>query len=80
MSIEIRERPRCCRNIIKNGLRPHLDSKGQWDGHGVQPDGEEVFQIGGMRAQMRKMIQEGYWEDLAGDLAKRGTASRIGGP
>ena len=52
-----------------------------WDGHfALNADSSEVSLNHTMRTEMRKMIQEGYWQNLAGDSAKRGTASRIGSP
>lgn len=57
-----KERPKCRKQIIKHNLVPYPDPDA-WDGiQAFRDDGEPTFLSDGMRAQMRKMIVEGYWK------------------
>jgi hypothetical protein len=58
-----KERPRCRKVIIENGLRPHLVN-GKWDHRFcLCPDGSEAYMSIGLRKQMRRMIEDGYWRE-----------------
>lgn len=61
VSCSPKERPRCRKAIIKANLVPYPHPEA-WDGCWAFDDnGENVMLSDGMRAQMRKMIVEGYW-------------------
>ena len=66
---EIRERPLCRKAILRLGLRPNLDARGEWDGR-TALRGTELLRItDGMKKQMRLMVAEGRWGEVK--LAKR---------
>lgn len=56
-----KERPNCRETIVKHGLRP-TPAPETWNGKtAVLGSGREISLTAGLRKQMGKMIQEGYW-------------------
>ena len=55
-----KERPRCRRYIIEQGLQPY-PSVDEWDGTAFSRDGSHAFLTPGLKKQMRIMIAEGYF-------------------
>ena len=56
-----KERPNCRETIIRAGWRPNPQPE-VWDcKSALSPDGGEISLTPGLRKQMGKMLQEGYW-------------------
>jgi hypothetical protein len=74
-----KERSICRAKIIQAQLKPLISEKGVWDGFSaVFPDGCKSELNEEMSRQMRMMIKEGHWRDLAGPespIPKRSAAS-----
>jgi hypothetical protein len=57
----IKERPKCRKHIIMQGLKPYPNADSWIKWYAWNSAGKRVIISGGLSKQMRKMIQEGYF-------------------
>jgi hypothetical protein len=70
MPTKYRERPLCRKVITSRGFRPEFDDLGRWNGwRAIRPDGSIIWITEGLRIEMKKMLQEGFWERPEATLA-----------